>query len=240
LSYDAWMSASASAFYDHLSRDYDALIRQLVPRYDELVETALSLVCGEQPRTVLEIGPGNGAAAAALLERLPSARITCVEDSPEMAARTERALSGFGSRSRVIRSDIRAYRPEVDQDVVLTSLVLHNVPTQERRALLRRIASWLRPGGLFVWAEFVRAQDPRRHEVVQEHRRRFALAAGCPVDVVGWNFRKEAEDDSPPTTREVLEGAGQLGFAEADLEWAHGAFAVFALRKPAEAGAEKA
>lgn len=230
--YDARMSRSASAFYDHLSRDYDALIRQLVPRYDELVETALSLVCRERPRTVLEIGSGNGAAAASLLERLPSARITCVEESPEMAARTEGALFGFGSRWRVIRSDIRDYRPEVDQDVVLTSLVLHNVPTQERRRLLRSIASWLRPEGLFVWAEFVRAEDPRRHEAVQEQRRRFALSAGCPEAVVSWNFRKEAEDDFPPTTREVLEGAAGAGFAEADVTWAHGAFAVFALRKP--------
>lgn len=224
------MSKASRAFFDRLSREYESFIRQLVPRYEELSETVQSLVRAEGPTSVLEIGAGTGAAAVSLLRSLPSARLTAVEDSPEMKARAAAALVDFADRARVVHSDIKAFAPDEVVDAVYASLVLHNVQPAERQALLQRIASWLRPGGLFVWAEFLRFEDPVVSAAVEAARQEFARGEGCPEDVVAWNFKKESEDDFPPSVAEVLEAARSAGFASADLVWAHDAFGVFSLR----------
>ncbi len=222
--------SNARAFFDRLSSDYESLIRQLVPRYEELSETVQTLVRAEGPLSVLEIGAGTGASAVSLLRSLPSTRLTAVEDSPEMKARAVAALLEHADRAQVVRSDIRDFTPAGRVDAVYASLVLHNVHPVERQALLERIVSWLRPGGLFVWAEFLRFEDPAVQAAVETARQEFARDAGCPEDVVAWNFKKEAEEDFPPTVEEVLVAARSAGFASADLVWAHDAFAVFSLR----------
>ena len=147
-----------------------------------------------------------------------------------MKDRAEQALAEYADRARVVHSDIRAYALDGIVDAVFASLVLHNVRPGERQVLLERIASWLRPGGLFVWAEFLRFEDPVVQAAVEVARQEFARASGCPEDVVAWNFKKEAEDDFPPTVEEVLDAAKSAGFASADLVWAHDAFGVFSLR----------
>ena len=183
------MSNPSRAFFDRLSRDYESFIRQLVPRYEELSETVLSLVRDEEPTSVLEIGAGTGAAAASLLRSLPSTRLTAIEDSPEMKGRAEQALFEYADRARVVHSDIRAFAPDGIVDAVFASLVLHNVQSGERQVLLERIASWLRPGGLFVWAEFLRFEDSVVQAAVEAARQEFARVSGCPEDVVKWNFK---------------------------------------------------
>lgn len=230
--YFGGMSDEARPFYARLSTEYSELIRALVPRYDELMEQVVELTAAEGPTSLLDVGAGVGELTGTILARVPGMRAVCLEPSPEMAAEARRALEPFGTRVRVVEESVQAYRPEERPDAAVSTLVLHNLSPPERGEALRRLRAWLRPGALFVWGDFVRMSDPVLEARVVAWRERFAVRAGCPPDVVEWNFRKEAEADHPLSVEGALEAALAAGFETADLVWAHDAFAVVAARAP--------
>ncbi|MGD8318847.1 MAG: methyltransferase domain-containing protein [Gemmatimonadota bacterium] len=222
---------SAHRFYKRLAEDYDTLIRQLVPRYDELVEVVTTELERAGPRSVVDVGCGVGSLAEAVLLRLPEARLTAVDASPAMVGRARDRLRRFGPRARVVQADARRFQPAGPVDAVCSTLVLHNLPPDERDDAVRAIASWLPRDGVFVWGEFLRFDDPERQAQVVDYRTRFSLASGCPRELIAWNYRKEAEDDHPPTSPEILASGRAAGFDDVARIWAHDAFGVFRMRR---------
>jgi tRNA (cmo5U34)-methyltransferase len=220
------MRGSADGFYASLSERYDEKIRQLVPRYDEMVDHVLALVAESRPLSVIDIGAGPGTLDAALLVQLPRARVTALDASPAMVTAARAVLEPFGSRVEVVQTDVTQYRPLTRVDVVLSSLVLHNLTPRDREGLLADVRAWLVPGGTLVWADLVRLRDPAAQREAVSYRRRFALAAGCDPALVDENFRKEADDDHPLTGALMATTLERCGFVDARIVWAHDTFAV--------------
>ncbi|MBJ7452102.1 MAG: methyltransferase domain-containing protein, partial [Blastococcus sp.] len=95
------------------------------------------------PRTVVDLGCGDGSMTALLADRWPAARVTGVDSSPEMlAAAPRRPQLGFRS------GDVRDWQPQEPVDVLVCNAVLHWVPGHER--LLARWAGQLAPGGVLA------------------------------------------------------------------------------------------
>lgn len=221
----------ARRFYARLAEDYDTLIRQLVPRYGELVEVVVAELERAAPRSLVDVGCGVGSLAEAVLARLSTVELTAVDVSEAMVSRARQRLRRFGQRARVVGADARLFRPSSPVDAVCSTLVLHNLPSAERDAVVRAVASWLPAGGVFVWGEFLRFDDPVQQIEVVDYRTRFSLEAGCPPDLVAWNYRKEAEDDHPPTAGEALASGRAAGFEDVEQIWAHDAFGVFRMTR---------
>jgi SAM-dependent methyltransferase len=219
-------------YYAALQRDYAGTIRQLVPRYDEMVDCITTLVLAGRPGTVLDIGTGIGNLSAVLLDALPAVRVTAVDASPEMAAEAAGRLAPHGDRATVLTLDVTALEPPHPFDAVLSNLVLHNLPQAEKRGVLGAVAAWLTPNGRFVWGDFIRHPDPGVQQHVEQERTAFALAQGCPTDLVRWNFEKESREDHPLTIPETLAALEAAGLRHPDVVWAHDAFAVFLARAP--------
>ena len=103
----------------------------------------LARVGAREPRTVVDLGCGEGALTASLAERWPGARVTGVDSSAEMlAAAAAHAVPG---RVRFAAGDVRDWQPDEPVDVLVTNAVLHWVAGHD--ALLRRWAGQLAPGG---------------------------------------------------------------------------------------------
>src|SRR5262245_14631028 len=68
----------------HLDVDadaYDAEIRRFIPYYDDMLATGVELLASLAPPAahVLDLGGGTGALSAAVLRRLPEARVTVLD-----------------------------------------------------------------------------------------------------------------------------------------------------------------
>jgi trans-aconitate 2-methyltransferase len=124
----AWDPAGYLRFGDERARPFTDLLARVGAR---------------EPRTVVDLGCGEGALTASLAERWPGARVTGVDSSPEMlAAAAAHAVPG---RVGFLAGDVREWRPDEPVDVLVTSAVLHWVPGHAD--LLRRWAGQLAPGG---------------------------------------------------------------------------------------------
>jgi trans-aconitate 2-methyltransferase len=103
----------------------------------------LARVAAREPRTVVDLGCGEGALTASLAQRWPGARVTGVDSSPEMlAAAAAHAVPG---RVTFTHGDAQGWQPDEPVDVLVTNAVLHWVPGHAD--LLRRWAGQLAPGG---------------------------------------------------------------------------------------------
>ena len=124
----AWDPAGYLRFGDERARPFTDLLARVGAR---------------EPRTVVDLGCGEGAITASLAQRWPGARVTGVDSSPEMlAAAAAHAVPG---RVGFVAGDVREWRPDGPVDVLVTNAVLHWVPGHAD--LLRRWAGQLAPGG---------------------------------------------------------------------------------------------
>ncbi len=220
------MKQDVLAYYQTLSNGYDEKIRQLVPKYDEMTALVVDRVAGRLPRAVLDIGCGTGSLTERILDRLPEATATALDASPAMARQARERLARFGQRARVVEGDVTACALEPGFDVLVSSLVLHNLDPTSKARVLQSVVQWLEPQGAFVWADLIRQPDPASEANAVAYRRRFALEAGCDPDLVTTNFHKEATLDCPVTVEGMIRVAAEIGLPSARLLWTHDAFAV--------------
>ena len=103
----------------------------------------MARVDAEAPRTVVDLGCGEGALTASLTQRWPEATVTGVDSSATMlAAAAAHAVPG---RVEFAAGDVRDWQPGGPIDVLVSNAVLHWVPGHDR--IMARWAGWLSPGG---------------------------------------------------------------------------------------------
>lgn len=132
--------------------DYDAVIRTLIPHYEELIGAAGAAV-GALTRTapaVVDLGTGSGALAQAILTARPRARLTGIDADAGMLAMAEKRLRG---RITTIHGNFET-TPIPRCNVVSASFALHHIRASRRKAVLyRRAYAALTRGGLIVSAD---------------------------------------------------------------------------------------
>jgi len=223
------MKQRAEDYYRALSGDYASKIRQLVPKYDDMIACIADLVATLSPATLLDLGGGVGELEEVLLRRSAHVRITSLDACEEMVAEAHRRLEWAADRVEIVQQDILQFDPPGPFEAVVSNLVIHNLPLDTKAALLASVVTWLRPGGRFLWGDFIRHADPAIDDHFVRERKAFAVEAGCPDDLVAENFAKEREADFPLTVDETLLTARAAGFANTQVVWLHDTFAVFCL-----------
>lgn len=118
--------------FDHREADY---ARWLRPIFDGLGPGA----------KVLDLGCGTGVPVARLLSQ--RFRVTGVDLSDVMIRRARRGVPG----AQFIRADMAEIAfPTGSFDGVVSFYAMIHLPVEEQPPLLRRIRSWLRPGGVLL------------------------------------------------------------------------------------------
>jgi SAM-dependent methyltransferase len=139
------------SFYSLHAADFSATRRQAWPGWDRVLAASPE---GE-PRTILDLGCGNGRLADACARSLPPGAwsYTGVDASSQLLADAERRLARLRPAAHlVVRGDFLDLEDPVWNgpafDLVTLFGVLHHVPgAASRRELLRRAAGRVAPGG---------------------------------------------------------------------------------------------
>ncbi|MGH3050657.1 MAG: class I SAM-dependent methyltransferase [Gaiellaceae bacterium] len=130
---------------------YLDLMHEEIPGYDELQEATAAATGGVEAQDVLELGTGTGETALRVLALHPAARWVGVDASEAMLRRARERLPGAELRLGRIEDEL----PEGRFDLVVSTLAVHHLDAAAKRALFRRVAAALRPGGRFVLGDLV-------------------------------------------------------------------------------------
>ena len=147
-------------------------VRAAIPLAAEQLDVMLRMVAanGKPVGAIADIGCGNGALAATLLEVYPEARATLVDFSEPMLREARSRFEGRQGR-RVVEGDlgspewVEGVRGDAPFDVVVSGYAIHHLPDERKRALYGELFELLAPGGMFVHTEHVASPTAWLQEV---------------------------------------------------------------------------
>ncbi len=153
MDFHANMSAHEWSMYQKGMRDMSATIAEQVGK-------KLKLPAGA--KRMLDVGGAHGLYSAALVRKHPALESTILElpGAIDEAARIV-AKQGLGDRVKhrpgnVLTDDIGT----AEWDVVFISNVVHHFNVEQNQMLAKKVWNALKPGGLYVIGEFIRADEP--------------------------------------------------------------------------------
>jgi len=132
---------------------YDPILA-LTMRERSFRPAVVAAALARSPETILDIGCGTGTQAAALARH---ASVTGIDADPEILRRARSKAPGvtfIEGTAQALPVDDAAF------DCAVTTLVLHHLGPETKRAALGEMARVLRPGGRLVIADWGRPRDP--------------------------------------------------------------------------------
>jgi trans-aconitate methyltransferase len=230
------------------SQRFIELGRVYTPDRDEIRETILDLLPAgaDEAFLAVELGVGAGWLSEAILERFPRARVLGLDGSPAMLRET-----AARSRPYAGRVELRPFRledpswlaelPEAPRCFV-SSLVLHHLDADGKRALYRALCERLAPGGALLVADLVAPRSERQRRYLA--RRWDAAVERQSLAFTGnrdayrqfvaerWNWYEYPDPmDMPSAVPEHLAWLTEAGFVGADVFWARAGHAVYGAYK---------
>ncbi len=195
---------------------------QQVEGYLDRIERLEARADGEQvlrsllppaPRSVLDLGCGDGRLAALVIGARPDIeRAVAVDSSPAMLDHA-RARFGGDPRVEVRRWDLAdPLAPLGTFDVVVSGFAVHHLDDKRKRSLITEVTTMLEAGGLFANLEVVTSATPEQH-------REFLELIGRPHD---------DPEDRLTDVESQLRWMREAGMTAVDCYWRWRGFALLA------------
>jgi tRNA (cmo5U34)-methyltransferase len=181
--------------------------RDLIPLMEGQQELVRWLLIrhGRRIGRFLDLGAGAGAFARLVMDSHPGSTGVLVDFSPPMVAAAAEQLSSYGERWEYVRGDLasprwRADLPPGAYGAIVSSLCIHHLPHERKRALYEEAYELLEPGGLFLNWDHV-ATDALSEGMLEEWLVDRLLEAERqrerphPAEDVVREFREAADED---------------------------------------------
>ncbi|MEU4789706.1 class I SAM-dependent methyltransferase [Micromonospora tulbaghiae] len=230
---------SVADAFDAVAGSYDQARRRLVPCFDAFYGAAVevaapplraALAAGRTPE-VLDLGAGTGLLSLLLTAAVPGVRLTLVDGAPGMLAVAAGHLKERGVAHRTVHADLADPLPAGRYDAVVSALAIHHLDDSGKRALYRRAADALIPGGVFVNAEQVAGPTPaldRRYDEVWTAR---ITELGSDAEEIA-AARERMQHDRPAPVAEQCRWLTEAGLVDVDCFFKEWRFAVFGGQRP--------
>lgn len=213
---------SGKEFYSYIVQRYETEVNRFVPGYAEEI---IPLVTGEIIGKVhngafLDIGSGIGNVDETIIDHANPQSVDLVEISNSMVEESKKRLKD--KKADIRFHEISAVNFKADPnsfDAVLSNLVIHNIPVEEKEQLLKNIYCWLKYDGIFVWTDLVCFSDPVELERCFGERKKIAISMGATEEFAEENFKKEREEDHMITVEQMTEMLREAGFQKIEILW---------------------
>ncbi len=192
------------------------MIQRSVPGYSTIISTIGQLAKrSHQPgSTIYDLGCSLGAATSSIRHSLDTddGKIIAVDNSPDMVERCQIHVNAFKSRLpvEVVLGDIQQTDISNASFVVL-NFTLQFIPPEQRLNLLSKICRGLKPGGMLVLSEKVRAVDDLCDDMLVDLHHHFKRVNGYSELEISQKrsaLENVMQPSSLPDNHQLLKDAG--------------------------------
>lgn len=220
--------------------DFDIGIRQLLPRYDEMLEVIVRCVPSKSHR-ILELGCGTGELSLKILKRCPNAQVIALDYSPRMLqfAQDKIAQANYQTRWTGIEADFGEWANNPEKfgisekfDACVSSLAIHHLNDEMKLKLFQQIRKTLHQDGCFWNADPIKPESPALAEIYQAAREEWATQQGTTLTEIrnkvgtSTNYGYSSQDQLA-TLEAHLKMLSQAGFETVAVPWKYYSLAVF-------------
>lgn len=235
-----------------LAAGYDAGAAIVHPYYVEVQDAILAELeaAGAGDGLIVDLGGGSGRLVERILDRWPETRACLIDQSQAFLDLAARRNERFGGRltlhCRRLQDDWRDVLTEPAAAIVSMSAI-HHLDPDEKRECYRRCLEVLRPGGVLLNGDEVRAEDSTEYRRdlerwaahMQNLIDRQAVTPAMAGALRGWQQRnvthfnepRVSGDDCHETAGAQLGYLGAAGFAETYVAWRNELWAVLCGRR---------
>ncbi|MEA5555115.1 class I SAM-dependent methyltransferase [Nodularia spumigena] len=220
--------------------DFDDGIRQLLPRYDEMLEVVTRCLPSTS-RRILELGCGTGELTLKIFQRFPDVEIIALDYSPRMLQCAGKKIksAGYQQKWTGIQADFGEWADNPEKfdigsefDACVSSLAIHHLDDQMKLKLFQRIAMSLNQGGYFGNADPILPESPVLAEVYQKAREEWTAQQGTTLTEVRAKLGSSSQSgysrqDQLATLDTHLQMLTTSGFKTVAVAWKYYGLAVF-------------
>jgi tRNA (cmo5U34)-methyltransferase len=193
-------------------------------------------------RRFLDIGSGDGAMSALVLEVEPQAEPVLVDFSVPMLERAERRMARTSVPWQAVRGDLsdpgwRDGLPAGVYGAAISAFAIHHLPAARKRALFAELFDLLEPGAMFLNMDYVSVVGPlvglfdeqTDANAIEAERRR---GGGRTDEQVKREHAQDGDEDRPDSVEDQLQWLRAAGFTEGEVHFKWAEAAVFGAVKP--------
>jgi ubiquinone/menaquinone biosynthesis C-methylase UbiE len=122
-------------------------------RLHRVLPAFLTITAASHPHTIVDLGCGTATSSIELAQLLPNAQLTLVDLSPYQLAAAHRQAhnAGLAKRTTYLHACAEATGlPDASADLIMSTLLFHELPRPQARAVVAEAYRLLAPGGRFV------------------------------------------------------------------------------------------
>jgi tRNA (cmo5U34)-methyltransferase len=223
------MTETIAQAFDASVDYYDDWMRKALPSYTGIFAAALEQIPLEKdaPIRVLDLGAGTGLFSWHILEEYPAAIFTLCDLAPKMLEIARQRFAPYPGQFTYLLEDYRQISADQKFDLVISSLSIHHLSDEDKRALFARIYSLLNNNGLFinidqVWGPTEYWQAHYWDQWLVKVRRN-----GASDNQIEASVQRRKEYDREASLADQLQWLGQAGFSQVDCVYKHAFIGVF-------------
>lgn len=223
---------NSHAVFDATAATYDRDRMKLIPGHEAFYAAAIELIPASAQR-IVELGAGSGLFSAMLRAAFPAAHLHLIDFSQPMLDLARQRL-GSGTDDPAITYILADYTTEPlpsNCDAVVTSLSIHHLEDERKRALLAPILSALKPGGVFVNADHIAGPTPELEALYHQRWLAGIRALRATEQQIADSLYRQQEDRRTPVAPQ-LAWLREAGFTGVDCWFKSSSFAVLTGTRP--------
>jgi tRNA (cmo5U34)-methyltransferase len=216
--------------FDEISKKYDSQRRSLIPCFDDFYDISISVadVKTNTPQ-ILDIGAGTGLLSYFLLNRYPEARITLIDISEKMLEVARQRLSANENIKYVV-GDYTKINLSEEFDMVVSALSIHHLEDSDKKELLKKCYSVLKPNGIFINADQVMGETPYIDSFNKKRWKESIEKSGLPREEILSAYER-MKLDKETTLKQQLEWFTEIGLKDVSCIYKYYNFTVMFGRK---------
>jgi tRNA (cmo5U34)-methyltransferase len=213
------------AVFDATASTYDRDRSLLIPGCDNFYRWAIDLI-PPRAKNILDLGAGSGILTRLIRNRFPNARIHLIDFSAPML---ELAGTRLGNDPHITYQKADYLTEPLPETLcaVVSSLSIHHLDDNDKRALFHHINQSLLPGGVFINADQVAGPTPTLEARYKTLWLEQVRAAGASESQIEASLYRQQQDRCASVEDQLL-WLREAGFPDADCWFKDNRFAVMA------------
>ncbi|MBZ0326116.1 MAG: class I SAM-dependent methyltransferase [Altibacter sp.] len=198
--------------FNEFSNNYTHDMIACVPHYLVLLSSMTQgLSPNFNPKTILDLGCGNGNVTSLLTETFPDSKYTLLDASPEMIALCKQRFKEYQMVYATAYFNDFQFSVET-YDLITAGFSLHHCDLAEKKQLFKKIYTALKPGGVFAYTDLMIDKNTAEHSAFLKRWEAFVLTNFPDGEKWEWLVEHYTEFDKPDDLKKQLQWLRDVGF----------------------------